>query len=58
MAINPAVKRTVSFSVKFVLLPAMALGLLYYAFSGLDLASIWSAIKQADYFYVALSFIT
>lgn len=58
MALAPRVKKTLSFSVKFILLPLVALGLLYFAFSGLDLQSIWQAIKGADYFYVALSFAT
>ena len=58
MALSPRVKKTLSFSVKFILLPLTALGLLYYAFSDLDLRSIWQAIKGADYFYVALSFAT
>ena len=58
MALSPRLKKILSFSVKFVLLPVIALSLLYFAFAGLDLQSIWTAIKGADYFYVALSFIT
>ena len=58
MALAPRVKKTLSFSVKFILLPLVALGLLYFAFSDLDMRSIWQAIKGADYFYVALSFAT
>lgn len=58
MALGPRTKKLLSISVKFILLPAIALSLLYFAFSGLDLQSIWQAIKGADYFYVGLSFLT
>ena len=58
MALSPRVKKLLSFSVKFILLPLVALSLLYFAFSDLDLRSIWQAIKGADYFYVGLSFVT
>ena len=58
MALGPRTKKLLSISVKFILLPAIALLLLYFAFSGLDLQSIWQAIKGADYFYVGLSFLT
>ena len=58
MALSPRIKKLLSFSIKFVLLPLIALSLLYFAFSGLDLRSIWQAIKGANYFYVALSFLT
>ncbi len=58
MALGPRTKKLLSISVKFILLPAIALLLLYFAFAGLDLQSIWQAIKGADYFYVGLSFLT
>ena len=58
MALGSRTKKLLSISVKFILLPAIALLLLYFAFAGLDLQSIWQAIKGADYFYVGLSFLT
>ncbi|MBR4402341.1 MAG: flippase-like domain-containing protein [Flavobacteriales bacterium] len=51
-------KKITGFIIKFVLLPLLAIGLLYYAFGGMDLREIWTIIKSANYFYVALSFLT
>ncbi|MDD4819219.1 MAG: lysylphosphatidylglycerol synthase transmembrane domain-containing protein [Flavobacteriales bacterium] len=58
MALSPQVKKILSISIKFILLPLLALALLYFAFSGMNLRNIWEEIKEANYFYVALSFIT
>ena len=58
MALSPNIKKAISIALKFILLPVLALGLLYFAFSGIDIKSIWEAIKGANYFYVVLSFLT
>ncbi|MBO4961489.1 MAG: flippase-like domain-containing protein [Flavobacteriales bacterium] len=58
MKSSERIKSLLGIMIKFVLLPLLALGLLFYAFRDMDLREIWNIIKGADYLYVALSFLT
>ena len=44
-------------ALKFLVFFSVGLALLYYAFKGINLSTFWSAIKGANYYWVAISIV-